>query len=603
MAESFFITNEESGKIPSNQKENCALNMQRCNAMQKEDMFKKILESVPSITTIKGLVSIISEKLLFCFFCDKYFINQYELKTHIRNDHAEKLTSIVKKRVDIPAVEEETERIYICPHCDFVVGNNCLSNPISKIASHIENHFHARGEPPRISFLTSSDEELIQRYIKGSVEIELFICNICKESFGVSETFLEHLVSPKHTCFLPGKFSDEDINLIQNCCSIFLEKNKDKEDGKIKHSEGRDKTNEPLKPVDEPAEKQPEEGLKPPVKIRKTNFPFFPGQKFSKTAQSNEIDKGLLSFPPRLKVVFSFTEQINVQFHLDHEETLPYVKSKGLSGLKEWYLINAVEPGDKISFLLLNQNPANIKIWTEWEKHLNYIIKCPSEDFKWQYLPIRDCLFHVFAKLKRPAHYRELYAHISRHRDIAISSVIGTLSKYRGILFDHTGDGEWKILQKPTINISINISLVKQQEQLPPFTIDLEKEDKIWSIVKEIKEKDLVYKLLDKIREDLSFDQICQKIADWYNINWHELRHTEFIDANDPRLKRLSNGHFTLAKWFDKPPSIKESENAQEAKKTVPPKTEEAPSGFLKTFWDFCRRIFGLLIKKQRSKE
>lgn len=201
----------------------------------------------------------------------------------------------------------------------------------------------------------------------------------------------------------------------------------------------------------------------------------------------------------------------------------------------------------------------------------------------------------------RPAHYRELYAHISRHRDLAISSVIGTLSKYRGILFDHTGEGEWKTLHEPTINI--NVPLEKQQEQLPPFNIDLQEENKILSIVNKITEKDLVYKLFDKIHEDLSFDQICQKIADRYNINWHELRHTGFINVNDQRLKRLSNGHFALAKWF-KPeePPITVSGTTQETKKVIPPKIEKHPSGFFKLLWDFCKRIWELLMKR-RNKE
>ena len=551
--------------------------------MQKESIIIEIMQTMHSITTIEGLVSAVLQKILFCPFCE-YFINiEDDLKIHIIEDHSDKLISSVKKRVAIHEVDEDAKRIYICPHCYFAVGDSYPSSPNSKITSHVDEHLRlkkSKHEWPRLSFSTSNDKELIQKYIEGTAEIELFHCNICNESFGVSETFLKHLIH-KHS-----DPKDETKKLIENCAKTFL---KEKEASvQIVAPPTVIEGIEPPKLIDSP----------PPVTVSKPKPPILPGQTFSKTARSNEIYKGVISFPPRLKAAFSFTEQIKVLFRLDHEEILPYDKSKGLSGLKEWYLINAVEHGDKILFRLLNQNPANIKIWTEWEKHLNYIIKCPSEDFKWQYLPIRDCLLHIFAKLMRPAHYRELYAHISRHRDLAISSVIGTLSKYRGILFDHTGEGEWKILQEPTINIPLE----KQQEQLPTFTIDLEKENKVWSIVKEIKEKDLVYKLLDRIHEDLSFDQICQKIADSYNINWHELRHTGFINVNDPRLKRLSNGHFALAKWFDEPqkpePPITVSETAQEAMKPLPLKIKKAPSGFLKLFWNFCKRMWGLLTKR-----
>lgn len=308
----------------------------------QETMLMEMLETMHGFTTVEGLVSAVLQKLVFCPFCDKdrYFINHYDLRIHIRDDHSEKLISSVKKRVERHEVDENAKIIYICPDCHFAVGNEHRDpNPTTVITAHTHK------------FYFSDDKELIQAYIKGTVEIELFCCPICTFTSRVSETLLEHLTF-KHSYFDQKKISDETLNLVKNVVNIFIEKNQSKEP---------QKSGAPLK-------QGIEEGLKPPVRVPKPTPPIFSGQKFSKTAQSNEIYKGVISFPPRLKAVFNFTEQIKVKFHLDHEKILPYDKSKGLSGLKDWYLINAVEPGDKILFCLLNQNPANIKIWTEWEK-------------------------------------------------------------------------------------------------------------------------------------------------------------------------------------------------------------------------------------------
>ncbi|MBA3060103.1 MAG: C2H2-type zinc finger protein, partial [Nitrospirae bacterium] len=71
--------------------------------MQKEIIFT-ILETVHGITNIEGLISAVLQKILFCPFCDRYYINQYDFKTHIRDAHPDKLVSSVKKRIEIHEV-------------------------------------------------------------------------------------------------------------------------------------------------------------------------------------------------------------------------------------------------------------------------------------------------------------------------------------------------------------------------------------------------------------------------------------------------------------------------------------------------------------------
>lgn len=537
----------------------------------------KIIESV-SATTDDDLVSEVLKKLKFCHFCEEYFTRSYSLMDHIRNSHPDKLVCNTKRSVKVHEVAEGEERIYICPHCHFAVG---ISNPHSASTSmidHLLDHRKIMNIQIDLSFSHSEDKELIQKYIEGTAEIELFHCLFCNEAYGVSEALLEHLR------FIHSDASDENIERIRGCVKRFLEENKK---GEI------------TPPIERSLQESTKEDLEISAPTTKVEPIISVGTEFSKTSQNDEIEKGILCVPPNLRRFLTFTEQIKVQFRRNWAAILPYEKSNGyISGLNKWYLKNAIEQGDNILFRLLALDKPEIRIWTEWEKHLNYIFKCPPEDFEWQSLPIRDCLLRVFNELNRSAHYDELYAHISKHRDLAIGSVIATLSKYKDILFEYTTDGNWKFLQEPK---RVKLPSGRQRVQ-PPLFERTDSEEDIWNIVKKIEEGDIVYKLLDKTGEDMSLTQICQKIAEYYNIDWHNLRDKEFINVNDTRIKRRSNGHFALTKWFDdsrKPiPPIKESEINLGEKEQLPKKAEEVLSGLFKLFWVICKRFYKLFVHR-----
>jgi uncharacterized C2H2 Zn-finger protein len=115
---------------------------------------------------------------------------------HISKNHPDKLQSTTIK-AEAYLIDEDTERIYICPHCQFAVGDK-RQNPMSSITSHVANHTRSTGSIQSSSFKTSNDKKLIQAYIKGEVENELFRCPICKDILGVPKDLLKHL-SHKHS--------------------------------------------------------------------------------------------------------------------------------------------------------------------------------------------------------------------------------------------------------------------------------------------------------------------------------------------------------------------------------------------------------------------
>ena len=132
---------------------------------------------------------------------------------HISKDHPDKLQSSTIK-ADSHLIDEDTERICICPHCQFAVGDKGL-NPMSSITSHVANHNRSTGSTQSSSFKVSNDKKLIQAYIKGKVENKLFRCPICQDILGVSKDLLKHL-SHKHSKADPMDVSYKIIKLIKD---------------------------------------------------------------------------------------------------------------------------------------------------------------------------------------------------------------------------------------------------------------------------------------------------------------------------------------------------------------------------------------------------
>ena len=150
----------------------------------------------------------------------------------------------------------------------------------------------------------------------------------------------------------------------------------------------------------------------------------------------------------------------------------------------------------------------------------------------------------------------------------------------------------------------------------PSERLDLpEISDAIWKIVAEIEDRDVVYNLLKRTRDSLSFVQICQKIAEARGIDWHELQQTGFLNAEDERFTRLDNGHFALREWFDDPvapptptPSVIDDVPEKEPTATTiaeplgSPPLPMVPKGLFSRVRTVVRRVLGILIRWVRRK-
>ena len=157
---------------------------------------KKIVESLHCVKNVDEAVSAVLKKLVFCPFCSEYFTDSPALTDHIKKDHRDRLKSRTIT-VENREVNEDSETIYICPHCHFAVDNYDIS-PTSAIIDHIEKHASSIDPAARISFQISTDKKLIQKYVDGKVENELFCCSFCTDIFSNRESLLRH-ISFKHS--------------------------------------------------------------------------------------------------------------------------------------------------------------------------------------------------------------------------------------------------------------------------------------------------------------------------------------------------------------------------------------------------------------------
>jgi hypothetical protein len=276
-------------------------------------------------------------------------------------------------------------------------------------------------------------------------------------------------------------------------------------------------------------------------------------QKHRIMLDENSISKGILKVPSSLAKYFERCQTVFGDLRpLGNVELKWYLSTKVLKGLGDWYSFVALEPGDYVNVELEDKDKTKIIIWTEWQRALDKILEQPAEDFVWQDKPIRDCLIFIFKKINREAHYRELYAEISRHRKLAMGSIIGTLSKYRYVLFGHVGKGSWKLLDKDKIQEEKEKRERGEREirSTEEQVIDWEK---IWNAVQVIEEKDLVFRVLKIRKEPLSFNEICEILGKYLKVESKLLKQTGLLNAEDQRLQRIDDGSWILGEWVAEP--------------------------------------------------
>jgi uncharacterized C2H2 Zn-finger protein len=529
---------------------------------------KLLLGITPSESRVEKLIELLLDRVSCCILsdCRELFIDRNELSEHIERTHQSQLQSSFLKRVTDHLVEEGDSKIYICPHCYFAIGEESRMRASSGIYRHVRDcewNLSRRYGPPQVSFKISYDVELINAYICNRHEIQLFLCPQCGQFFGSQKNLVYHL-SHDHSTVSARDLTEEQLNPFLKTAE--------------RHAKGMVKliTKPGVVPIPESGVRKPSSEANPippaPTTSRQGSMQSRTqtgqrridiGSMFSRTITIDELQKGILNLPKQLGTILGYAKEVQVRFaHDNRKTTIPYDSSmRCLKDLGEWFCKNAFEPGDKIKYRIMSIDPLEFRMWTEWEKHLNYLYHSPPEDFKWSIFPIRDCLLKVFSLHEGPQHYRSLYSQISKHRELAMGSVISSLSRHRGKLFEHVGRGMWKHIQYNNV-----------LREYPPTIEQIhfaEVNEDIWTLVAKIEREDIVYHLLTRVREPLSFNQICKMIADSRGIVSHELHETGFLNADDPRLVRFENGLFGLREWLDKPEEMPPLTNGRKENEPV----------------------------------
>jgi len=277
------------------------------------------------------------------------------------------------------------------------------------------------------------------------------------------------------------------------------------------------------------------------------------------TIKEDWVAKGIIILPKRLSEYMKGTNGV-VHINYDQvDELLPYNHNERLiKGLDRFYSTKAVAEFDEVLLRLEILEPTTqLFIASTWRKSLNELLRMEPRDLDWEHSSLRDCIIVILAKFKTPAHYREIYSEIAHHKSVSISGIEATLSHYSPSVFTHVGWGKWQLAdgeKTPEIKNTVN--------ERPPIILPEPPDEEIWKVVQLIEEKDYVYKLLEKIKRPLSFNDICEKLSDLLKVNANKLKITGFLKADDKRLRRLDNGEWTLEEWSKQTPTPNVNENA-----------------------------------------
>jgi len=260
------------------------------------------------------------------------------------------------------------------------------------------------------------------------------------------------------------------------------------------------------------------------------------------TIDAQWLEEGVLIVPRKLANYMEGTNALHILYD-QVDEVLPYEENdRMIEGFNTFYSVKAIAEGDEVHLRIQGLEPTKLFVSSRWQRRLGRLIRLEPVDLRWEQSSLRDCIIVVLAKFKEPAHYREIYSEIAAHKDISLGAVIGTLSRYCPSLFVHAGSSQWWLGGFAVQKI---ISKYGQSDSPGPIAIS----EEIWKAVGIIENNDYVYKLLQRIRTPLSFDEICEKLADYLRVDVQELKATGFLKA-DKRLRRLDNGTWALKEWF-----------------------------------------------------
>ncbi len=300
------------------------------------------------------------------------------------------------------------------------------------------------------------------------------------------------------------------------------------------------------------------------------------------------LTDGALGVPRRFSSYMEGTNTVHILYD-QLDEVLPYDEGdRFIKGLDEFYSKKAIAAFDKVHLQLESLKPTRLFIHSSWKVSLDKLLQIEPQDLDWEQSSVRDCVIVVLAKFRTPAHYRDIYSEVVAHKHVSLGSIIGTLSRYYPSVFVHVGWGRWQLAGRAE---QPEIAEHEPEAQREVVVIN----DEIWNAVTTIEENDYVYKLLEKIRKPLSFDEVCSRLADYLKVDVHELRATGFLKADDERFRRLDDGTWALEEWFtrdDRPEEpVKVRDKLAPAEETKP--KEISKSG---RFWLISTILLILLL-------
>ena len=300
--------------------------------------------------------------------------------------------------------------------------------------------------------------------------------------------------------------------------------------------------------------------------IRKPPPPKIP---WTITVRPEWLEKDILIVPRKLSEYLGKTNAIHILYD-QVDELLPYNDNNRLiKGLGNFYSTKAVAEWDKVHLQLKSLEPAKLFISSRWQRRLDRLLKINPTDLNWEHASLRNCIIVVLSKFKTPAHYRDIYSEIAPHKQVLLGSIIGSLSRYSHSLFVHAGYSQWQLAGW----ICPNEHLGQEPAAEGPKTPEIS--DEIWKAVAVVEDNDYVYKLLQKAKEPLSFDEICSRLADYLKVDVNHLRATGFLKP-DKRFRRLDNGTWALEEWFVNSENERQ-ESEQEKSQNVSVKTQKGP--------------------------
>ncbi len=156
------------------------------------------------------------------------------------------------------------------------------------------------------------------------------------------------------------------------------------------------------------------------------------------------LEKGIIVIPLRLSNHMAGTNTVHICYdHLD--EVLPYDENERIvNGLSNFYFAKAVAEDDTVHLQLRALEPTRIFAYSSWKRAFEELLRIQPGDMDWQSYSLRDCVIVTLARLRRPAHCRDIHSKLSTYKDVSLDAVAKTLSRYYPLVFENVDSDKWK---------------------------------------------------------------------------------------------------------------------------------------------------------------